>query len=180
MRFRRWPRVSAYEDTPRKRAALARAQQTQRDRFPLLAPLIAERQPSADAEMARRAAWWPEAQQRDRDRRARDWRRGRARISGYGDNLRPLLIQVWRDSPYPADPVYLLEMLHGIDTGRIDPERPPWIPRQPDSSGKLDPAAATEGEAGRGLCDGFGGRERGSRPARHGEPTWQPPIPRSS
>lgn len=26
MRFRRWPRVSAYEDTPRKRAALARAQ----------------------------------------------------------------------------------------------------------------------------------------------------------
>lgn len=43
MRFRRWPRVSAYEDTPCKRAALARAQQTQRDRFPLLAPLIAER-----------------------------------------------------------------------------------------------------------------------------------------
>ena len=50
MRFRRWPRVSAYEDTPRKRAALARAQRTQRDRLPLLAPLIAERQPSADAE----------------------------------------------------------------------------------------------------------------------------------
>src|SRR3546814_15866583 len=126
MRFRRWPHVSPYEDTPRKRAALARAQQTQRDRFPLLAPLIAEQQPSAVAEMARRAAWWPEAQQRDRDRRARDWRRGRARLAGHGGNLRPVLIQLWRDSPYPADPVYLLDMLHSIDTRPIDLERPPW------------------------------------------------------
>lgn len=180
MRFRRWPRVSAYEDTPRKCAALARAQQTQRDNFPLLAPLIAERQPSADAEMARRAAWWPEAQQRDRDRRAHDWRRARARLAGYGDNLRALLIRLWHHCPYPADPVYLLDMLHSIATGRIDPERPPWIPGHSDSSGKQDSAVAPEGEAGRGLCDGFGGRERGSRPARHGEPTWQPPIPRSS
>ena len=171
MRFRPWPRVSAYEDTPRKRAALARAQQTQRDKFPLLAPLIAEQQPSAEAEMARRAAWWPEVQQRDRDRRAHSWRRARVWLAGYGDNLRPLLIQLWRDCPYPADPVYLLEMLHSIDTGRIDPERPPWIPRHPDASGKLDSAAAPEGKAGRGLCDGFGGRERGSWPARHGEPT---------
>jgi len=180
MRFRRWPRVSAYEDTPRKRAALARAQQTQRDKLPLLAPIIAEQQPTADAEMARRAAWWPEVQQRDRDRRAHQWRRARTRLAGYGDNLRPLLIQLWRDCPYPADPVYLLDMLHSIDTGRIDPERPPWIPGHSDSSGKLGSAAAPEGEAGGGLHDGFGGRERGSRPARHGEPTWQPPIPRSS
>ncbi len=180
MRFRHWPRVSAYDDTPRKRAALARAQQAQRDKFPLLAPLIVERQPSADAEMARRAAWWPEVQQRGRDRRARDWRRARARLAGYGDNLRPLLIQLWRNCPYPADPVYLLDMLHSIDPERIDPERPPWIPGHSDSSGELDSAAAPEGEAGGGLCDGFGGRERGSRPARHGEPTWQPPIPRSS
>ena len=90
------------------------------------------------------------------------------------------LIQLWRDCPYPADPVYLLEMLHSIDTGRIDPERPPWIPRHPDYSGKLGTAEVPEGKAGRGLCDGFGGRERGSRLARHGEPTWQPPIPRSS
>jgi hypothetical protein len=180
MRFRRWPRMSVYEDTPRKRVALARAQQVQRDKFPLLAPIIAERQPSADAEMARRAASWPKVQQCDRDRRADDWRRARARLAAHGDNLRPLLIQLWRDSPYPADPVYLLDMLHSIDTGRIDPERPPWIPGHSDSSGKLDSAAAPEGEAGRGLCDGFGGRERGSRPARHGEPTWQPPNPRSS
>ena len=151
MRFRRWPRVSAYEDTYRKRAALARAQQAQRNNLPLLAPLIAEQQPSADAEMARRSAWWPRVQQRHRDRRAHDWRRARTWLAGYGDNLRPVLIQLWSGCPYPADPVYLLDMLHSIDTGRIDPERPPWIPRQPESSGKLDPAAATEGEAGRDL-----------------------------
>jgi hypothetical protein len=34
------------------------------------------------------------------------------------------------DCPYPADPDYLLDMLHSIDTGRIDPERSPRIPRQ--------------------------------------------------
>ena len=181
MRFRRLPRVSAYDDTPRKPAALARAQQAQRDKFPLLAPLIAEQQPSADAEMARRAAWWPKVQQRDRDRRAHHWRRARTRLAGYGDNLRPLLIRLWRDCPYPADPVYLLDLLHSVDTGRIDPECPPWNhsynPIQREMS---DRAVAPEGEAGGGLCDGFGGRERGSRPARDGEPTWQPPIPRSS
>src|SRR3546814_18181723 len=111
MRFRRWPHVSPYEDTPRKRAALARAQQTQRDRFPLLAPLIAEQQPSAVAEMARRAAWWPEAQPRDRDRRARDWRRGRARLAGPGGTLRPVLLQLWRRSPYRAHTVVLISRL---------------------------------------------------------------------
>lgn len=181
MRFRRWPRVSVYEDTPRKRTALARAQEAQRDKLPLLAPLIAEHQPSADAEMARRAAWWPKVQQRDRDRRADDWRRARARLAAYEDNLRPVLVQLWRRCPYPADPVYLLDLLHSVDTGRIDPEHPPWNhPSVLTPRVTPDGAAAPKGEAGGGFCDGFGGRERVSRPARHGEPTWQPPNPRSS
>ena len=72
MRFRRWPRVPAYEDTPRKRAALARTQREQRERLPLLRDLIADRQPSADAETARRAEWWPKIQQQGRDHRAAD------------------------------------------------------------------------------------------------------------
>src|SRR3546814_18803625 len=84
MRFRRWPRVSAYEDTPRKRASLARPQQTQRDRFPLLAPLIAERQPRAEAERARRAAWWPAARPRDRARPAPHRRLAASRRAGPG------------------------------------------------------------------------------------------------
>ena len=58
MRFRRWPRVSAFEDTPCKRAALLRSQRGQRDRHPLLAAIIGDAQPSADTEMARRAEQW--------------------------------------------------------------------------------------------------------------------------
>ena len=46
MRFRRWPRVMAYEDTTRKRAALACSQRLQREKLPLFADLIAARQPS--------------------------------------------------------------------------------------------------------------------------------------
>ncbi len=33
--------------------------------------------------------------------------------------------------PYPADPVYLLDLLHQIDMGKMDPYRPPWIYFQP-------------------------------------------------
>jgi hypothetical protein len=126
MRFRRWPRVSAFQDTPRKRAALARTQHGEREKLPLLRTLIAEQQLSADAEMARRAAWWPRVQQEARDRRAQDWRRARRHLACYGDMLRRAALQLWRDCPYPADPSYLLDLLHGIDVGRIDPARPPW------------------------------------------------------
>lgn len=126
MRFKCWPRVSAFVDTPRKRAAFERSQRQKRDKFPLLAPLIAEEQHDVDTEMQRRADWWPKAQQEERDRRAATWRRARARLFGYGDNIRPLLRQLWRECPYPADPAYLLDLFHQIDTGRVDPERPPW------------------------------------------------------
>jgi hypothetical protein len=126
MRFRRWPRVSAFEDTPRKRAALARSQEAQREKLPLLHALIAEQQPGADDVMAQRAERWTNAQQEDRDRRAQLWRRARAQLAGHGDDLRRRLIGLWNGAPYPADPAYLLDLLRAIDTGRIDPERPPW------------------------------------------------------
>lgn len=126
MRHKRWPRVAPYEDTPRKRAAFRRIQRQQRAKLPLFGELIREGQHDVDTEMARRAAWWPQQQQDARDRRAREWRRARARLFVYGDNLRPLLRKLWRECPYPGDPACLADLLHGIDTGRIDPERPPW------------------------------------------------------
>lgn len=126
MRCRVWPRVSAYEDTPRKRAAFERGQRQRRQHLPLLAELVREGQHDADTEMAHRAAWWPELQQDGRDRRARDWRRARSRLAGFGDDLRAALRQLWRECPYPADPSYLLELLHAVERGRIDPARPPW------------------------------------------------------
>jgi hypothetical protein len=116
MRFRRLPRVSPYEDTPRKRTALARTQREQRERLLLLRDLIADPQPSADAEMARRAECRPRIQRQGRDHRAEDWRRARARLAGYGDNLRSVIRRLWRDCPYPADPVYLHDLLHAIAT----------------------------------------------------------------
>ena len=65
-RIRRWPRVTAYQDTPRKRAALARSRTFfKRETLPLFAELIAEQQPSPDDEMSRRADVWPRSQQAD-------------------------------------------------------------------------------------------------------------------
>lgn len=65
-------------------------------------------------------------QQGNRDQRARNWRRARVRLYGYGDNMRAVLRQLWRECPYPADPSYFLDLLHQIDRGKVDPERPPW------------------------------------------------------
>jgi len=52
LRFTRRPRCE-YTVTDRKWAAAVRLQRRQRDKLPLLAPLIAETQPSIDALMPR-------------------------------------------------------------------------------------------------------------------------------
>ncbi|MEQ9152800.1 MAG: hypothetical protein RLO06_15085 [Parvibaculum sp.] len=70
-------------------------------------------------------------QQETRDRRAAEWRRARARLAGYGPNVRGILRRLWHSAPYPATPEYLLPMLHSFDIGRIDPDNPPWIYRGP-------------------------------------------------
>lgn len=126
MRFSRWSWRQKFTDTTRKRAGVLRHQKRQRDRLPLLAPLIAETQPSVDDEMAHRALAWDDWQQDLRDRRAAHWRRARARLASYGDNLRAAIRAMWQEAPYPAEPEYLLDMLHRIDTGQVTPERPPW------------------------------------------------------
>ena len=146
MRFLRWPRVTTYEDTARKRAALARSQRLQRERLPLFADLVAARQPSEDEEMARRADWWPRLQQEKRDERAHAWRRARARLAAFDDQLRPILIALWRTCPYPADPVCLLDLLHQITVGRVDPYRPPWKFHKAVDA-RTTPNPATFGEA---------------------------------
>lgn len=76
MRFTRRPRCE-YAVTDRKRAAAVRLQRRQREKLPLLAPLIAEAQPGIDEVMATRVAHWVEWEQRDRDRRAAKWREAR-------------------------------------------------------------------------------------------------------
>lgn len=120
MRFKKMLPFGEFSDTPRKRAALARSQRRQRDAFPLLAPIIAETQPDADTVMRERAADWVDSEAAWRKRRADGWRRARARLFGYGPNLRAALRRAWSLAGCPADPVYLLDTLHGFETGALD------------------------------------------------------------
>lgn len=128
MRFKRWMRVQPYDDTTRKRAAFHRTMRMRREKLPLFADMVAETQPDVDTEMARRAIAWVDDQQSRRDHHARNWRRARAAVAALNPNLRPIVRALWNDAPYPADPVYLLTLLHSIDVGRVDPSDPPWRP----------------------------------------------------
>ncbi len=118
MRFTRRPRCP-YAVTGRKRAAAVRLQRRQRDRLPLLAPLIAETQPGIDEVMATRVAHWTEWEQDDRDRRAAKWREARAALGRHEPATRQALLGYWNGHKWlPGDPWYLLDLLHGFGKGR--------------------------------------------------------------
>jgi len=118
LRFTRRPRCE-YTVTGRKRAATVRLQRRQRDRLPLLTPLIAEAQPSIDAVMTARVAHWIERTQRDRDHRASLWRQARFELDRHEPATRRVLLEYWNGHRWlPGDPVYLLDLLHGFGKGR--------------------------------------------------------------
>jgi hypothetical protein len=127
MKFVKAQRHGPFQDTSRKRSALARKQRKEREKFPLFSDVIAEGQPDADTVMELRAIQWDQWQQSYRDDRAAKWREARKRLATYGDNLRPRLRHLWNTSPYPKTPVYLLDMLHSFSVGRIDLDNPPWV-----------------------------------------------------
>ena len=131
MRFNRCQNYGPFEDTRRKRLALARKQRLEREKFPLLAELIAEQQPDADSVMRERADQWARWMQDRRQRQADLWRQARRKLWSYSGNVRRALYLLWQHAPYPATPVYLLDMLHSFDVGRLDPDSPPWIYRGP-------------------------------------------------
>ncbi|MBB6414079.1 hypothetical protein [Mesorhizobium sangaii] len=127
MRFRPWPKPEPYRDTSRKRAAFKRKQRLEREALPLFADMIAAGQHSVDEEMARRHIWWDEREREQRALRAARWHAARARLFALPDDLRCTVRELWRGCPYPADPTYLLDLLHQIAVGRVDPQRPPWV-----------------------------------------------------
>ncbi len=127
MRFRRWHRPEPYRDTSRKRAAFHRKQRLEREALPLFADQIAAGQHGVEEEMARRVVWWDELERDRRRERAAWWRRGRARLFSFPDELRQTIRKVWRTCPYPADPASFADFLHQIAVGRLDPHRPPWV-----------------------------------------------------
>ena len=125
MRFKRYIDFP-FEDTRRKRLALARRQRLDREKIPLFADLVAAGQKDADMLMRERAEAWERQTASQRAQRAADWRRARARLRSYGDNLRPARLAYWQGCKWPADPSYLLSMMHMFDDGRLDIS---YIPR---------------------------------------------------
>ncbi|MCW2318529.1 hypothetical protein M2322_004098 [Rhodoblastus acidophilus] len=126
MRFRRWPRPTSYEDTPRKRAAFARKQRLEREALPLYASEIAENQHSADEEMARRAVTWDRVEHSKRAYHALKWREARARLFAFPEPVRLQIRRIWRDCPYPPDHAYFCDLLRQIQLGKEDPYHPSW------------------------------------------------------
>lgn len=135
MRFKPWPR-HAFNDTPRKRAALRRKQRLEREALPLFADQIAEAQPSEDDVMQERARRWSEQEIRDRAARAQNWREARRHIDAMPAEERRSIRLAWNCAPYPADPSYLLSFLHSHSLGRMDLERPPFPLSRTDASGQ--------------------------------------------
>jgi len=118
MRFTRRPRCE-YTVTDRKRAAAVRLQRRQRDKLPLLAPLIAETQPPIDAVMTSRVATWITCEQSGRDHRAAQWRRARSSLDRHEPTSLRALLEYWNGHRWlPGDPMYLLDLLHGFSKGR--------------------------------------------------------------
>jgi hypothetical protein len=127
MRFRRWPKPTAFEITSRKRAAFLRKQRLEREALPLLADHVAAGQHDVEVEMALRAVRWDRDQQNSRDQRAARWRDQRARLFALPDAQRRQVRNLWRTCPYPPDPSYFGDLLREIAIGKLDPNRPPWV-----------------------------------------------------
>lgn len=146
MRFRRWPRPTPYEDTPRKRAAYLRKQHRECESLPLFAAMVRANQNDVNTEMIRRAERWELDERNSRAARAERWRKARARLFAFDPARRRVIRDLWRGCPYPADPSYLADLLHQIAIGKIDPERPPWI-YHPKIEARVTPCPATFKEA---------------------------------
>ena len=135
MRFKPWL-CHAFTDTPRKRAALRRKQQKERDALPLLAEQIAEDQPSEDQVMRDRAQRWLEQEIHARRDRATKWREARRKIDAMPGKERRAVRRAWDCAPYPADPSYLLSVLHSYSLGRIDLTQPRYPLSRTNASGE--------------------------------------------
>lgn len=134
MRFKRTPSF-AFTDTPRKRAALRRKQQRERDALPLFADQIAEEQPTEDEVMARRAVLSDQQETRWRSERAAEWRKARRMIDSLPAKESRAIRRVWDCAPYPADPSRLLGVLHSYSLGKLNLKRPPFPLSKTDAGG---------------------------------------------
>lgn len=119
MRFDRFGQHE-FQDTQRKRAALARKQARERAAYPLFATDIAAEQQSVDQVMADRSRLWAVQFARDRARVCESWLKARRLLRSYAPLERAALYAYWQTCRWPGTPGYLLSMLNMYDTGRME------------------------------------------------------------
>lgn len=111
MRFKKHIR-HPFTDTPRKRAAVLRRQQRERDAFPLFAEEIAADQEDVDQVMSDRERHWLTAEIKARSERAAHWLEVRASIAELPDRERRLFLAFWNAHRwFPGDPSYCATVL---------------------------------------------------------------------
>ena len=124
MRFKRWSRID-FNDTSRKRVAVARKHAAECNAAPLFAEQIAEEQPSVDAVMSSRRSSWDAQDAALRVRRAFKWREGRLALLDFPEDVRRQLLAYWNAHRWlPGDPSYFLDMLHMYRTGQLNMAAP--------------------------------------------------------
>ncbi|WP_241136648.1 hypothetical protein [Achromobacter insuavis] len=109
-----------FQDTQRKRAALARKQANERAAYPLFAADIAAEQHSVDQVMADRGRLWSAQLASDRARACNSWLTARRLLRSYAQVERAALYRYWQTCRWPGTPEYLLSMLNMYDTGRLE------------------------------------------------------------
>ena len=124
-----------FNDTSRKRAALARKQKAEREALPLFANQIAASQKSPNDVMQARAAAWAVSEHQARMRRAANWRQARREIDAMPPRMRRKVRAGWNGAPYPAVPVYLLDFLHELRVGRYSVDELPFTPKPVNERG---------------------------------------------
>ena len=61
-------------------------------------------------------------QESNRIEQAKEWRKARARVFALDSAMRARVLKHWNRGIYPGTPGYLVTVMHGIVTGKFDPE----------------------------------------------------------
>ncbi len=125
------PKPRPFEESPRKLANIDRKQKRERDALPLLAPLIAEHQPSATQQLQSYGHRWHQTQHNRRHELAQVWKRARAAFYTLPPAARVATRHSWNTSPYPKSAYSFADFIHAIVTGKSTPEAQPWVIKAP-------------------------------------------------
>lgn len=125
------PKARPFEESPRKLANIDRKHKRERDALPLLAPLIAEHQPTATQELQSYGRRWHQTQQNRRHELAQVWRRAKAAFYALPPAARTATRHAWNTSPYPKTAYSFADFIHAIITGKSTPEAQPWVINAP-------------------------------------------------